>query len=132
MTHRMTATFGYAERDTVIVLNHFAMKKLFVEGNTKLSLAEDIGACAGPVGASAASAIAASEKAGGATAFVYTYQKGVMLNVEATAGLLWGSEDANKEMYGTNSLKEILEGKASPKDEEATKALVDKVAAFAK
>jgi lipid-binding SYLF domain-containing protein len=108
------------------------MKKLMVEGNHKFSLSEDIGACAGPAGASAASAIGVSEKAGGATAFVYTSQTGAMLNIEVTAGTLESASVANKEMYGTDKLDEIVEGKASPKDETAVKAVIDKVAAYTK
>lgn len=109
------AVFGYADRDTVVVLNHFAMKR-FLDGSVKLSLAEDIGAAAGPVGASAESAIAASENAGGATAFVYTTQKGVLLNVEVTSSLVLVKEDVNNTFYGTKKTSDIVEGKATPPD----------------
>jgi lipid-binding SYLF domain-containing protein len=123
------ATFGLANRDTVVVLNHFAMKRL-LEGKEKVSLGEDIGAAAGPLGASAASAMAVSEKAGGATAFIYTYQNGVLLNIEAVAAWIEVMDKANEKFYGTSRVDDIVEGKASAPDGSGVPALKEKIQKF--
>jgi lipid-binding SYLF domain-containing protein len=102
------------------------MKRL-LEGEAKVSLSEDIGAAAGPVGASAESAIGMSEKAGGATAFIYTYQNGAMLNIEATAGFVEVKDAVNKKFYGTDSVKDIVEGKVKAPDGSGVEALKAKV-----
>jgi lipid-binding SYLF domain-containing protein len=131
--HGAGAVFGMADRDTVIVLNHFAMTSLLEKAEKGVfTLGEDIGGCLGPVGGSAASALAFGENAGGATAFIYTSQKGAMLNIEATHGGLFSAPEANEEMYGTHVLADILEGKAAPKDEAAVKEIIEKVAAYTK
>lgn len=123
------AVFGYADRDTVVILNHFAMKR-FLEGKVKLNLAEDIGAAAGPVGASAESAIGVTEKGGGATSFVYTYQKGVLLNVEATASVVVIKDDVNNKFYGTKSVPDIVEGRAAAPDGSDVSDFVKKVETY--
>ena len=109
------ATIGVAKKDMVVVLNHFAMER-FITDSFKLSISGDIGGALGPVGAAAESAMAVSNKGGGATAFIYTHQTGAIINAEVKFGGVENWNTANYQMYNSSNAKDIIDGKAQPVD----------------
>lgn len=104
------AAIGVAEKDCLILLNHFAMKRL-LEGNFQAKLGLDIGLAVGAIGGDANADMELSEKAGVASSFGYTWEKGLMLNVEVKTGTVFPEVNANKLFYKTSNTSEILGGK---------------------
>lgn len=69
------------------------------------------------------------------TSFIYTFNKGVLVNAEVTDAMIQGATDVNTNTYGGNvSCEDIVQGKVSMPDGkqgEMIKSLHEKLAAHA-
>jgi len=120
--------FGYAHKELVAFLNHFAMKKL-LEGDGSLDIGVDAGFAVGQYGRSATGKVAVSEKGGLGSCFVYTFQKGAMVSVEAVLGSrLTPPTKPHQLFYGTENHADILDGKVQPPEGSKVPALQAKLA----
>jgi lipid-binding SYLF domain-containing protein len=89
----MGAVFGSADKEMLIALNPLAMKRL-LEGKGQLKVGVDMGFASGEGCASIFGAdIAVSDMGGFGTSFVYTFSKGVLLNIEVESSIISNADE---------------------------------------
>jgi lipid-binding SYLF domain-containing protein len=76
------AVFGYANKDIIVIMNHFAMNRL-LEGRGQTKLGVDMGFACGKLGGAVGVEAAISNKLGMGTSFIFSFSRGVLVDVEA-------------------------------------------------
>jgi lipid-binding SYLF domain-containing protein len=98
---------GAEEGDIVLLaMNKSGVDKLLKD---KVSLGGDVSVAAGPVGRTAQAATDAQLRA---ELLSYSRSRGLFAGVDISGGVLGPDEDANKDAYGPDSPREIIDGKA--------------------
>lgn len=125
------AGIGWADKDTLILLNHVAMKRL-LEGNFQAKLGVDIGVTVGSHGGVGNCDLELSDKGGVGTSIAYTWSKGAMLNLEVKTGAIGTDPNASKFFYMQQkfNVAEIFDGTVRVPEGSSVNKLWEKIASL--